>query len=61
MTCLGARYGRIIREEKLYELMQKLYDDQISSSYSDAFLVQLFHSILHLLRPYRLNRVHDAT
>jgi len=53
--CQGARYSRIIREEKLYDLMQKLHNDQISSDHSDTFIIQLLNSILHLLKPYHLN------
>lgn len=49
----GARYKQIIREEKLYELMEKLYHDQLSMEHSDIFLLQLLKSILHLLKPYR--------
>jgi hypothetical protein len=53
----GARYNRIIREENLYELMQKLYEDQLSTDPCDPLIVQLLNSILHLLRPYRFNRL----
>jgi len=56
-----ARYSRIIREEKLYDLMQKLYNDQISSEYSDSFIIQLLNSILHLLKPYRSNRHQNSS
>ncbi len=55
----GARYSRIIREEKLYDLMQKLYNDQISSDHSDTFIIQLLKSILHLLKPYHSNHHHQ--
>jgi hypothetical protein len=51
----GARYSRLIREEKLYDLMENLYNDQLSSEHSDPFVLQLLKSILHLLKPYRLN------
>ncbi len=56
--CLGARYSRLIREEKLYDLMEKLYNDQLTSEHSDQFVVQLLKSILHLLKPYRLSLHH---
>jgi hypothetical protein len=46
----------MIREEKIYELMQHLYEDQLTSSYPDAFLVELLKSLLHLLKPNHVNR-----
>ncbi|CAF4194744.1 unnamed protein product, partial [Adineta steineri] len=48
-----ARYSRIIREENLYDLIQKISNDQISFDQSDTFVIQLLNSILHLLKPYR--------
>ncbi|CAF1056271.1 unnamed protein product [Rotaria sp. Silwood1] len=50
-----ARYSRIIREEKIYDIMQNLYDDQLLSEYSDPLILQLLKSILHLLKPYHPN------
>ncbi|CAF3632366.1 unnamed protein product [Rotaria socialis] len=50
-----ARYIRIMREEKLYDLIQKLYFDQISSDHCDKSTIQLLNSILHLLEPYYSN------
>jgi hypothetical protein len=52
----GARYIRIIREEKLYEIMQTLYNDQTSSDYLDIFMTQLLKSTVYLLKPYHSNR-----
>jgi len=57
----GARYSRIVREEKICELMQSLYDDQISSDNPDTFLLQLFKSILHLLKSYHSNRHQNSS
>ncbi|CAF1291380.1 unnamed protein product [Rotaria sordida] len=51
-----ARYSRIVREEKTYEIMQKLYDDQLLSEYPDPLMIQLLKSTLHLLKSYHSNR-----
>ncbi|CAF5177720.1 unnamed protein product, partial [Rotaria magnacalcarata] len=56
-----ARYGRIIREEKIYDIMQKLNDDLISSDCSDPLMVQLLKSILHLLKPHYSNRHRNSS
>ncbi|CAM4747380.1 unnamed protein product [Rotaria magnacalcarata] len=56
-----ARYIRIIREEKLYDLIQKLYFDQISSDHCDKFTIQLLNSTLHLLEPYHLNNHENSS
>lgn len=52
LSVKGPRYGRIIREEKIYDIMQKLYDEQNLSDYPDPLMLQLLKSILHLLRPF---------
>jgi hypothetical protein len=57
----GTRYIRIIREEKIYELMQHLYDDQLTSSYPDTFLIQLLKSLVHLLKPNHANRHQNSS
>ncbi|CAM2719778.1 unnamed protein product [Rotaria socialis] len=56
-----ARYGRIIREEKIYDIMQKLNDDLISSECSDPLMVQLLKSILHLLKPHYSSRHRNSS
>jgi len=48
-----ARYSRIIREEKFYELIEKLYNDQLLYEHSDPCTIQLLKSTLQLLKPYR--------
>ncbi|CAF0853800.1 unnamed protein product [Adineta ricciae] len=50
-----ARYSQIIREEKLYDLIQQIYHDSLSSDHSDTFTINLLNSILQLLKPYRSN------
>ncbi|CAF3027964.1 unnamed protein product, partial [Rotaria sp. Silwood2] len=51
-----ARYSRIIREEKIYDIMQKLYDEQSLFEYPDLLMIQLLKSILHFLKSYHSNR-----
>ncbi|UJR31306.1 hypothetical protein I4U23_018804 [Adineta vaga] len=51
-----ARYSRIIREENLYDIIQQIHNDCLLLDRSDTFTNQLLNSMLHLLKPYRLNQ-----
>ena len=44
------RYYRIIRDEKLFDLIENLYENQISSSNTDSCSIQLLKSLRHLIK-----------
>ncbi|CAF0960409.1 unnamed protein product [Adineta steineri] len=50
------RYVRIVREEKIYDIIQAIYNEQISFDHPDLFMIQLLKSILHIFKSYYLNR-----
>ncbi|CAF4313013.1 unnamed protein product [Adineta steineri] len=50
------RYVRIVREEKIYDIIQAIYNEQISFDHPDLFMIQLLKSILHIFKSYHLNR-----
>lgn len=43
----------MIREEKIFDLIEELYRTQISSSNLDNNLLQLLQSLIHLLKSDR--------
>jgi len=45
----------------MYELMQSLYDEQISLANPDIVLLQLLKSTLHLLKSYYSNRHQNSS
>lgn len=43
----------MIREEKIFDLIEELHHTQTLSSHPDSNLLQLLQSLVHLLRPDR--------
>ncbi|UJR15422.1 hypothetical protein I4U23_002367 [Adineta vaga] len=46
------RYVQIIHDEKIYEIIQTFYDDQLSIGYPDMFILEVLQSILHLFKQF---------